>query len=155
MKIRSILTVVLAATMAGSVALANDGATASDNTKDLGYAMGFHAGTQLKPYKSDIDINAYKEGLVAGANGAQPKVSNEKMHQAIQAFRDHLILIQQNDIHAAVQLNQKRSNAFLEKNKTKKAKLTKKKKTSTSHHDPLCFPKLFLKATQQVLLVVL
>ena len=116
MKLRLLAATLVALTLTGGTALAQD---TSSSKGQLSYALGFQFGNQLVSSGEQLDINTVIKAVQDGYAKKQPTVPVETMKTAYQSMMQRLEAKAKAAFEKAAVENKTKSDAFLAQNRTK------------------------------------
>lgn len=86
---------------------------------DASYALGFNAGKTCKEQAVELDLDAFERGLRDGLGGAEPRLDEERMTEAMLAFQQQLMKKQADLLAALSERYRRAGRAYLEANAKK------------------------------------
>ena len=116
MKLRLLAATLVALTLTGGTALAQD---TSSSKGQLSYALGFQFGNQLTNSGEPLDINTVIKAVQDGYAKKSPAVPVEKMKTAYQSMMQRMETKAKAEFQKAATENKAKSDAFLAQNKSK------------------------------------
>jgi FKBP-type peptidyl-prolyl cis-trans isomerase len=115
----------LGVAVASAVAAGQDAAKGSApvELKDLrdkaSYSIGQNIGRNLKGQSVDVDADLLARGIKDALTGGKALLTDEQMHEAMQAFQKQMMDKREETLKAAGEKSKKEGEAFLAANKTK------------------------------------
>lgn len=88
------------------------------------YSVGFDFGKGLQKNLEDLDLDVFVAGLRDAYEGKNPRMEQEEMQQAMNAYRAKVIEARQKKMAAASEGNKKAGEEFLAANKNKNGVIT-------------------------------
>ena len=116
MKLRLLAATLVALTLTGGTALAQD---TSSSKGQLSYALGFQFGTQLSSSGEGLDINTVIKAVQDGYGKKTPTVPVEQMKSAYQSMMQRMEAKAKAAYEKASVENKSKSDAFLAQNRSK------------------------------------
>ncbi len=87
--------------------------------KDASYALGVNVGRTCKEQAVELDLDAFEQGLRDGLGGAEPRLTEQQMTEAMLAFQQHLMKKQADLVRVLGERFRKAGRDFLATNAAK------------------------------------